>query len=88
MDFAFAIHALATLCLTHQLRKTVLENACANSGQHVIPAVFFQYDRVYPPQMQELRQQQARRSAADDAYLDFHALLPPICCLDAVYRWR
>src|SRR5665647_431969 len=72
VDLALAVHALAALGFAHQFCKTVIEHAGANSRQDIFAAVLLQHHGFDALQMQQLRQQQTRRPAADDANLDFH----------------
>jgi hypothetical protein len=83
------LHAVVCMAVTiHPLRQAVgaqyvdcglLEHARSNAGQHVRTAVFFQHHARHAVPMEDLRQQQARRAAADDGHLSphpsFHAAL-------------
>ncbi len=72
VDLALAVHALAALRLAHQVGEAVLQHAGANAAQHIFAALPLQEHRVDALEMQQLRQQQAGRAAADDADLGFH----------------
>ena len=75
VDLAFAVHALAALRLAHQRGEAVLQHAGADAAEHVLAALPLQHDGVDALQVQQLRQQQPRRAAADDANLGLHACL-------------
>jgi hypothetical protein len=73
VDLAFPIHALAAPGLAHQGGEAMLQNAGADAAEHIFAAVLLEHDIVDALEVQKLRQEQARRPAADDANLDFHA---------------
>jgi AraC family transcriptional activator of pobA len=77
VDFAFAIHPLAALRLSHQLGEAMLDHARADTGKNVVAALLLQYDDIDAFQMQELGQQKARRATADDANLNLHSIILP-----------
>ena len=70
---AFAIHALADLGLAHERGEAVLQHPGADPRQHVFAALLLEHHVVDTPEVEELRQQQPGRAAADDADLCLHA---------------
>src|ERR1700745_4241867 len=92
MDFALAVHAFAALRLAHQFGKAAFEHAGADSGEDMVAAVFLQHDGVDALEVQELRQQQTPRPAADDANLNLHSARLPgatdILRFDERCAWR
>ena len=75
VDFAFAVHALATLGFAHQLGKTMFEHAGTDAAEHVGAALAFQHDGVNAFEVQQLREHEPGWAAADDANLCFHNVL-------------
>jgi hypothetical protein len=72
VDLALAVHPLAALRCAHQFGEAVLQNPGADTGKHVLAAVFLQNDGVDALQMQELGQHEPGRAATDDANLNLH----------------
>ncbi len=69
MRMALAIHARAEADLAQQFDAAGLQHAGANPRQHIGAALPFQHDAVDAVAMEDMRQQQAGRAAADDRHL-------------------
>jgi hypothetical protein len=74
MDQTDLTHPLADLGLVQQVDRSLLEHAGADPALHVLPAAALQDDRLDALQMQQLREQEARRSGPHDANLRAHLL--------------
>jgi hypothetical protein len=66
---ALAIHALAETDGAQEVDRARLQNAGANPLQDMRPALPFQDDAVDAVAMENMRQKQSGRAAADDCYL-------------------
>src|SRR5262249_56373025 len=65
----FAIHARAQADLTQKRDRAGLEHAGTDSFLHVGAALAFEHDAVDAALIENMREQQAGRSAADDCHL-------------------
>ena len=74
MNLAFPVHPLAAVGLAHEVREAVLEDTRPDAPEHVLAALAFEHDRVDALEMQQLRQQEPRGPAADDADLHAHGV--------------
>src|SRR5690349_3504788 len=66
MRVAFPVHALAKAHLAQQCDRTGFQHAGADAPEHVSPALPFQHNGVDTAAVQNMRQQQTGRAAADD----------------------
>ena len=69
MDKAFAAHAVAYSRLIKDIDGTLFENAGADALFHMAAGVSLDHDRVDVFEMEEVRQEQAGGSGADNRYL-------------------
>src|SRR3546814_814785 len=76
VDLALAVHAPGDLGPAHEVLEALLQHPRADAAQHVGAAAPLQHHAGDARQVQELRQQQPRRPAADDANLSPHS--PPL----------
>ena len=63
------VHALPYARFPEDLHGALLEDARADPRLHVLPATGFQDHRLDPLTVQELAEQQARRTGTDDRHL-------------------
>ena len=64
-----AIHPRAEASVAQQIGRALLDDAGALPGLAVVAVADFQYDGLDAGKGEQMRQQQAGRSAADDPYL-------------------
>ena len=76
MHQALAMRALAGADLIQQRHGAFLEQAGADAAEHVFRALALQDDVVDAVGVQQLPQQQSRRSRANDCYFGPQYLLP------------
>ena len=76
MNLAFVVHAIAAPGFPHEFGEAMFEHAGANAAEDVFPAVLLEHNGVDALEVQQLRQQQARRTTADNANLNLHRALP------------
>ena len=69
VDFALRVKTIRDPGLGQQIDQALFENARPDAAEHVLPAAPFDDDTVDVVKLQELRQQEPRRSAADNGYL-------------------
>ena len=72
MHQAFAVHARADAGLVQEIDGHLLDHAGADAAEHVLRRLPFQDDVVDAVLVQELAEQQARRTGADDGDLSAH----------------
>jgi hypothetical protein len=72
MRLTFAIHAFPEADGAQQIDRTRLERAGANSIEYMLSGLPFQYDAIDAVSIEDMRQQQPSRSAADDRHLGSH----------------
>lgn len=65
----FTLQAFANACFMQQGDSTRLQQACANARAHIFASALFQHHRGNALPVQQLRQQQPGRAAADDDHL-------------------
>jgi thioredoxin-like negative regulator of GroEL len=73
VHLAVALHAPGDLRLAHEVLEALLQHAGADPPQHVVAAAALQHHGRNPGQVQQLREQQARRPTPDDSDLGTHA---------------
>ena len=77
MRMTLAVHALAQPVGAQQFDRTVFEHAGANAREHVGAGARLEDHAVDPATVQDFRQQQPRRPAADDRHLGLHRIRLP-----------
>ena len=70
---ALALHALADAALREQVDRALLEHAGADRRLDLLAAARLEHHRVDALEVQQVREQQAGGSRADDGDLGFHA---------------
>ena len=68
MDQAFGMRALAGADLVEQRHRAFLEQAGADAAEHIFAGLALQNDVVDAVAVQQLPEQQSRRTRADDCY--------------------
>ena len=76
MHMPFPVHPLAEANVAQQLHRTRLQHAGADALHHMGLGTAFEDDALYPLQVQDVGQQEARGPAADDRHLSSHDSLP------------
>ena len=66
MDDAFAAQALAEAASDEQVNGVLFQHTGAHGGFHGVPRADFQHHRFHAAQIEQVREQQARRTCADD----------------------
>ncbi len=74
---AFALHPLAQARLPQKLDRSPFEHAGADPLQHMRLRLPFEHDAVDPAEVKQMRQEHARRTAADDRDLGALHDIPP-----------
>ena len=69
MQKPFAVHALANACFVHQVHRDLFEYTGANPPEHILSTLPLNNDGVDARLVQQLAEQQARRSAANNSDL-------------------
>jgi hypothetical protein len=73
MDQPFHVHPVAYLGFAQQIHHALFQDTSPNTAEHMRLALALDDDAVNALQMQQPRQQQARRASPDDTYLcSFH----------------
>ena len=82
MRMAFAVHPLARARVTQHLNGAVFKHAGADALEHIGFRLPLDDDAVDFITMQQMREEQASRTAADDRDLSAAHLLPPLAHCD------
>ncbi len=77
MGMAFAVHPLAGARIAQHLDRAEFEHARADALEHMRLALPFEHDAVDSMSVQQMRQEQAGRAAADDRDLSAAHACPP-----------
>src|SRR5262249_34961251 len=76
VDAALALHPPADAAFDEQVRRALLQHASADGGLDLLAAAAFEHHGLDAVQVQQMREQQARRPGPDDAHLRTHGRTP------------